>query len=86
MITLLAMMHRHALLEEAIGYCFTAGTNWLILTGDKSNGKSTYSSMVKILGEENVLWCSEPERTWRRLRPPNVRAIGEHCDDMGDER
>lgn len=39
-----------ALLEEAIGYCFYRRNELgkaFILTGDKSNGKSTFLSMVQ---------------------------------------
>ena len=49
-----------AILEEAVGYCFfrentIAGGKALILTGDKSNGKSTYLSMIiHALGTDNI--------------------------------
>ena len=47
-----------ALLEEAIGYCFYRRNELgkaFILTGDRSNGKSTFLDMVKnVLGENNV--------------------------------
>ena len=46
-----------ALLEECIGYCFYRRNELsksFILTGDKSNGKSTFLDMVKnVLGESN---------------------------------
>lgn len=47
-----------ALLEECIGYCFYRRNELgkaFILTGDKSNGKSTFLGCVKaILGEKNI--------------------------------
>ena len=47
-----------ALLEECIGYCFYRRNELgkaFILTGDKSNGKSTFLDCVKaILGEKNI--------------------------------
>lgn len=47
-----------SLLEECIGYCFYRRNELgkaFILTGDKSNGKSTFLDCVKaILGEQNV--------------------------------
>lgn len=47
-----------ALLEEMAGYCFFRRNElrkYFILTGDKSNGKSTYINMITaMLGEENV--------------------------------
>ena len=47
-----------ALLEEMAGYCFFRRNElrkYFILTGDTSNGKSTYINMVStMLGEENI--------------------------------
>ena len=47
-----------ALLEECVGYCFYRRNELgkaFILTGDKSNGKSTFLDLVKaILGTQNV--------------------------------
>lgn len=47
-----------SLLEECIGYCFYRRNELgkaFILTGDKSNGKSTFLDLVKvILGEDNI--------------------------------
>lgn len=46
------------LLEEMAGYCFLRRNElrkYFILTGDKSNGKSTYINMIaNMLGEENI--------------------------------
>lgn len=48
-----------ALLEEAIGYCFYRRNELgkaFILTGDKSNGKSTFLSMVQtLLGKKTCI-------------------------------
>lgn len=47
-----------ALLEECIGYCFYRANTFnkaFILTGEKSNGKSTFLKVLAaILGEENI--------------------------------
>jgi len=47
-----------SLLEECIGYCFYRRNELgkaFILTGDKSNGKSTFLDLVKtVLGDENI--------------------------------
>ena len=47
-----------ALLEECIGYCFYRSNTFnkaFILTGDKSNGKSTFLKVLTVLlGEQNV--------------------------------
>lgn len=47
-----------SLLEEMAGYCFLRRNElrkYFILTGDKSNGKSTYLNMIgTMLGEENI--------------------------------
>lgn len=46
-----------SLLEECVGYCFTTKRElgkFIVLVGDKANGKSTYLNLIKdVLGESN---------------------------------
>ena len=77
------------LLEECIGYCFYRRNELskaFILTGDKSNGKSTFLDMVKnLLGESNVsnLDLSELDERFSTASMASVLAnIG---DDISDE-
>lgn len=77
------------LLEESIGYCFYRRNELskaFILTGDKSNGKSTFLDMVKnLLGESNVsnLDLSELDERFSTASMASVLAnIG---DDISDE-
>lgn len=78
-----------ALLEECIGYCFYRRNELskaFILTGDKSNGKSTFLAMVsEVLGEENIsaLDLSElDERFSTAMMSGMLANIG---DDISDE-
>ena len=78
-----------ALLEECIGYCFYRRNELskaFILTGEKSNGKSTFLSMVShVLGENNIssLDLSElDERFSTALMSGMLANIG---DDISDE-
>lgn len=78
-----------SLLEECIGYCFYRRNELskaFILTGDKSNGKSTFLDMVKnLLGDANVsnLDLSELDERFSTASMASVLAnIG---DDISDE-
>lgn len=78
-----------ALLEECIGYCFYRRNELskaFMLTGDRSNGKSTFLDMVKnVLGQENysALDLSElDERFSVATMSGKLANIG---DDISDE-
>ena len=73
-----------ALLEECIGYCFYRRNELgkaFILTGDKSNGKSTFLDCVKaILGDRNIsaLDLKELGGTAVRINIKNIHLSGKN--------
>ena len=78
-----------ALLEEAIGYCFYRRNELgkaFILTGDKSNGKSTFLSMVQyLLGDENISSLDLKELGDRFNTAQMFGKLANIGDDIGDE-
>ena len=80
-----------ALLEECIGACFfrsntLAGGKAFILTGDKSNGKSTFLDMVKnVLGERNVSALDLGELDERFSTATMSGMLANIGDDISDE-
>ena len=77
------------LLEEAIGYCFYRRNELgkaFILTGDKSNGKSTFLSMVQcLLGDENISSLDLKELGDRFKTAEMFGKLANIGDDIGDE-
>lgn len=77
------------LLEEAIGYCFYRRNELgkaVILTGDKSNGKSTFLSMIQnLLGEENIASLDLKELGDRFKTAELFGKLANIGDDIGDE-
>lgn len=78
-----------ALLEEAIGYCFYRRNELgkaFILTGDKSNGKSTFLSVVQcLLGDENISSLDLKELGDRFKTAEMFGKLANIGDDIGDE-
>lgn len=80
-----------ALLEECIGACFyrrneLAGGKAFILTGDKSNGKSTFLDLIKaILGESNISALDLRELGDRFSTSMLFGKLANIGDDIGDE-
>jgi len=78
-----------SLLEECIGYCFYRRNELgkaFILTGDKSNGKSTYLSCVKvILGEINTSSLDLKELGDRFSTSMMFGKLANIGDDIGDD-
>lgn len=78
-----------ALLEEAIGYCFYRRNELgkaFILTGDKSNGKSTFLSMVQyLLGDENISSLDLKELGDRFKTAEMFGKLANIGDDISDE-
>lgn len=78
-----------SLLEECIGYCFYRRNEMskaFILTGEKSNGKSTYLEMVKsVLGEENVSNLDLAELDERFSVAEMSGRLANIGDDISDE-
>lgn len=78
-----------ALLEEAIGYCFYRRNELgraFILIGDKSNGKSTFLSMVQsLLGEQNIASLDLKELGDRFKTAELFGKLANIGDDIGDE-
>ena len=78
-----------ALLEEAIGYCFYRRNELgkaFILTGDKSNGKSTFLSMAQcLLGDENISSLDLKELGDRFKTAEMFGKLANIGDDIGDE-
>jgi putative DNA primase/helicase len=74
-----------ALLEECIGYCFYRRNELskaFILTGDKSNGKSTFLDMVRnVLGDENCSSLDLGELDERF----SVATLGGRLANIGDD-
>lgn len=77
------------LLEECIGYCFYRRNEMskaFILTGEKSNGKSTYLEMVKnVLGEDNVSSLDLAELDERFSVAEMSGKLANIGDDISDE-
>lgn len=78
-----------ALLEECIGYCFYRRNELgkaFILTGDKSNGKSTFLDVVKaILGEHNISALDLKELGDRFTTSMMFGKLANIGDDIGDD-
>ena len=78
-----------ALLEECIGYCFYRRNELgkaFILTGDKSNGKSTFLDCVKaILGEQNISARDLKELGDRFNTSMMFGKLANIGDDIGDD-
>lgn len=78
-----------ALLEECIGYCFYRRNEMgkaFILTGDKSNGKSTFLDVVKaILGEKNISALDLKELGDRFTTSMMFGKLANIGDDIGDD-
>lgn len=78
-----------SLLEEAVGYCFYRRNELgksFILTGNKSNGKSTFLDMVKtVLGEENVSSLDLSELSEKFQNAELFGKLANIGDDIGDE-
>ena len=78
-----------SLLEECIGYCFYRRNELgkaFILTGDKSNGKSTFLDCVKaILGEDNISALDLKELGDRFSTSMMFGKLANIGDDIGDD-
>ena len=78
-----------SLLEECIGYCFYRRNELgkaFILTGDKSNGKSTFLDCVKtILGDENISALDLKELGDRFSTSMMFGKLANIGDDIGDD-
>ena len=78
-----------ALLEECIGYCFYRRNELgkaFILTGDKSNGKSTFLDCVKaILGDLNISALDLKELGDRFSTSMMFGKLANIGDDIGDD-
>lgn len=78
-----------ALLEECIGYCFYRRNELgkaFILTGDKSNGKSTFLDCIKtILGEQNISALDLKELGDRFSTSMMFGKLANIGDDIGDD-
>lgn len=78
-----------SLLEECIGYCFYRRNEMgkaFILTGDKSNGKSTFLDVVKaILGESNISALDLKELGDRFSTSMMFGKLANIGDDIGDD-
>lgn len=78
-----------ALLEEVIGYCFYRRNELgkaFILIGDKSNGKSTFLSMVQnLLGDQNIASLDLKELGDRFKTAELFGKLANIGDDIGDE-
>ena len=78
-----------ALLEECVGYCFYRRNELgkaFILTGDKSNGKSTFLDVVAaILGEDNVSTLDIKELGDRFSTSMMFGKLANIADDIGDD-
>lgn len=78
-----------SLLEECIGYCFYRRNELgkaFILTGDKSNGKSTYLDIIKaILGDRNISALDLKELGDRFSTSMMFGKLANIGDDIGDD-
>jgi putative DNA primase/helicase len=76
-------------LEELVGYCFYRRNELgkaFILTGEKSNGKSTFLDMVKtMLGEKNISALDLAEVNERFKTAEIFGKLANIGDDIGDE-
>lgn len=77
------------LLEECIGYCLYRRNELgkaFILTGDKSNGKSTFLDMIKaVLGEHNISALDLKELGDRFSTSMMFGKLANIGDDIGDD-
>ena len=77
------------LLEECVGYCFYRRNELgkaFILTGDKSNGKSTFLDVVTaILGEDNISTLDIKELGDRFSTSMMFGKLANIADDIGDD-
>lgn len=77
------------LLEELIGYCFFTRNELgkaFILTGEKSNGKSTFLSLLQeLLGEDNISSLDLSELGQRFKTAELFGKLANIGDDIGDE-
>lgn len=78
-----------ALLEECIGYCFYRANTFnkaFILTGDKSNGKSTFLKVLTVLlGEHNVASLDLKNLGDRFSKASLFGKLANIGDDISDE-
>lgn len=78
-----------SLLQECIGYCFFRRNELgkaFILTGDKSNGKSTFLDVVKyILGDDNISALDLKELGDRFSTSMMFNKLANIGDDIGDD-
>lgn len=78
-----------SLLEECVGYCFYRRNELgkaFILTGDKSNGKSTFLDCMKaILGEQNISALDLKELGDRFNTAMMFGKLANIGDDIGDD-
>ena len=78
-----------SLLEEIIGYCFYRRNELgkaFILTGDKSNGKSTYLYLIQtLLGDENIAALDLNELGDKFKTAELFGKLANIGDDIGDE-
>ena len=78
-----------ALLEECVGYCFYRRNELgkaFILTGNKSNGKSTFLDVVTaILGEDNISTLDIKELGDRFSTSMMFGKLANIADDIGDD-
>ena len=78
-----------SLLEECIGYCFYRRNELskaFVLTGDKSNGKSTFLDMVKnVLGEQNYSALDLAELEERFSVATMAGKLANIGDDISDD-
>lgn len=78
-----------ALLEECIGYCFYRSNTFnkaFILTGDKSNGKSTFLKVLTVmLGENNVASLDLKNLGDRFSKASLFGKLANIGDDISDE-
>lgn len=78
-----------SLLQECIGYCFFRRNELgkaFILTGDKSNGKSTFLDVVKyILGDDNISVLDLKELGDRFSTSMMFNKLANIGDDIGDD-
>lgn len=78
-----------ALLEECVGYCFYRRNELgkaFILTGDKSNGKSTFLDVIAaILGEDNISILDIKELGDRFSTSMMFGKLANIADDIGDD-
>lgn len=78
-----------ALLEECIGYCFYRSNTFnkaFILTGDKSNGKSTFLKVLTVLlGEQNVASLDLKNLGDRFSKASLFGKLANIGDDISDE-